>query len=69
MNAYAIFAINEHLEFLLEEAAERRVRESRQPRGRGRISRILDSLNESFGRAADAATSLVPALTDYPYRR
>lgn len=69
MNAYAIFAINEHLEFLLEEAAERRVRESRKPRGRNRIARILDSLNESFERAANAATGLVPALTDYPYRR
>jgi hypothetical protein len=68
MNAFAIFAVNEHLEFLLDEAAERRAREARQPRRRGRIGRIIDSINRSIDRAVVGATTLVPVLTDYPYK-
>ncbi len=68
MNAFAIFAVNEHLEFLLDEAAERRAREARKPRGRGRIARFLASLGRSIDDAAENAPRLVPTLTDYPYK-
>ncbi len=68
MNAYAIFAVNDHLGSLLDEAAERRAREARTQRGRGRFARILASLSRSIDSAAESAPRLVPTLTDYPYR-
>jgi hypothetical protein len=68
MNAYAIFAINEHLEFLLEDAAERRAAEARKPHNRSRFSRLMATLGRSIDRAADTAPNLTPALNDYPFK-
>jgi hypothetical protein len=71
MNAYAIFAVNEHLEFLLEDAAQRRAREARKggrSRGPGRTSRFVASFDRSIGRAARGVTGLVPPLTEAPSR-
>lgn len=71
MNAFAIFAVNAHLESLLDEAAERRVRETRKPSRpsrRSRIAAFLASFDRSIGRAASGLTGLVPLLTESPSR-
>jgi hypothetical protein len=68
MNAYAIFAINDHLEFLLEEAAERRARDARKPRGRGRISSMVAAIRRSLDRPTANAESRGRIVTDHPFR-
>lgn len=68
MNAYAIFAVNEHLEFLLEEAARNRMPKAPQPGLRQRIGATVERLRERVATATYETSSILPKLEDYPYR-
>ena len=66
MNAYAIFAVNEHLEYLLDEAAQNRAANAGKPSFLQRIEKAVQSLRMNF---TDSGTGQVlPKLEDYPYR-
>ncbi len=67
MNAYAIFAVNEHLEYLLDEAAQNRAANAGKPGFLQRIGQAVQSLRMSFTDAS-GANQVLPKLEDYPYR-
>lgn len=50
MHAFAVFAVNDHLEYLLQEAAERR-----------RVERTRPTLRTRFAAAIDAFRTATPA--------
>lgn len=68
MNAYAIFAVNEHMEFLLEEAARHRAMQTDKPGLLERIASAASRVRASLGRPLDNGGSILPKLEDYPYR-
>jgi ethanolamine ammonia-lyase large subunit len=68
LNAYAIFAVNEHLEFLLDEAARNRTPKASKPGLRSRIAAAVDKVRTSVATATYESTSILPKLEDYPYR-
>jgi hypothetical protein len=66
MNAYAVFAVNEHLEFLLDEAAKRRATQSDQP---SLLERIASAASGALAAMPlDNRGTILPKLEDYPYR-
>ncbi len=65
MNAYAIFAVNEHMEFLLAEAAQRRALRTDKP---GLLKRIASAASSALAMPIDNRGSILPKLEDYPYR-
>lgn len=67
MNAYAIFVVNEHLEYLLAEAASNRAVKPARPSLRIRIMAQIDGLLRNAERTY-ATSSLLPKFSDYPYR-
>ena len=68
VNAYAIFAVNEHLEFLIDEAARNRAARVGKPSLRDRIASVVQSLRVSVATATYETSSIFPKLDDYPYR-
>jgi hypothetical protein len=68
MNAFAIFAVNEHLEFLLDEAAQRRAVKSDKPSLFRRIASAASKAREALNAEADYSKSILPTLDKYPYR-
>ena len=69
MNAYAILVVNQHLESLLAEAAnERLVNQLPKPSLRDRVTSVMSSVRSVAADQADAGTSVLPTLNDYPYR-
>jgi hypothetical protein len=69
MNAYAILVVNQHLESLLAEAAnDRLVSQLPKPSLRDRVASVMSSARSAVAEQADAGTSVLPALHDYPYR-
>ena len=68
MNAYAIFLVNEHMEFLLDEAAKRRALKSDKPSLFQRIASAASKAREVFNAEADYSRSILPTLNDSPYR-
>lgn len=69
MNAFAIFAVNEHLEFLLDEAAKRRDTQRTSPSFGQRIGSALASVRKTLTSPADYSASILPPrLDDYPYQ-
>lgn len=68
MNAYAIFAVNEHLEYLIDEAARNRAAMVGKPSLRKRIASAVESLRLSVATATYEKSSILPKLEDYPYR-
>lgn len=68
MNAYAIFAVNEHLEFLMDEAARNRTANAGKPSLRARIATAVQSLRLTVATATYETSSILPKLEDYPYR-
>ena len=68
MNAYAIFAVNEHLEFLIDEAARNRTSKVGKPSLAKRIASAVESLRMSVDTTTYEKSSLLPKLEDYPYR-
>jgi hypothetical protein len=68
MNAFAILVVNQHLESLLEEAAnERLAKDARKAGLRKRIASALTSVKSVMTDTAESS-SVLPALSDYPYR-
>ena len=67
MNAYAIFAVNEHLEYLLDEAAQNRAANAGKPSFSERVAKAVKSLRMSFADST-GTSSVLPKLEDYPYR-
>lgn len=68
MNAYAIFAVNEHLEYLIDDAARHRMSKAGKPSFRSRIASAVDKVRTSVAASTYESTSLLPKLEDYPYR-
>jgi hypothetical protein len=68
MNAYAIFAVNEHLEFLLADAARNRANHVAKPSVRVRIAKAVDKVRLSVATSTYETSSILPKLDDYPYR-
>jgi hypothetical protein len=68
MTAYTIFAVNEHLEFLLEEAARNHATKAAKPSLRQRIAGGAAKFRLSVATATYETSSIFPKLEDYPYR-
>jgi hypothetical protein len=68
MNTYATFAVNEHLQVLLDEAAARRALHVEKPGLRQRIASAASSVKATLQSPADYSQSILPTLEDYPYR-
>ena len=68
MNAYAVFAVNEHLEYLLAEAAQRHALQADKPSLLERIASAAASVRDAIDMPADYSNSILPKLNDYPYR-
>ena len=66
MNAYALLAVNEHLEYLRAESARRQRYANPGPSLRDRIASATNGLRRSLG--GESSTTFLPALQDYPYR-
>ena len=66
MNAYALLAVNEHLEYLRAESARRERYATRGPSLRDQIASAVNGLRRSLG--GEPSTTFLPALQDYPYR-
>lgn len=68
MDSYAVFVVNEHLEMLRREAAERRAATEGRPgviaQVRSRVTDLRRAIATSDGRSG----SIVPRLEGYPYR-
>jgi hypothetical protein len=67
MNAYAVFVVNEHLEMLRREAAERRAANEGRPSVMARIVSRVTSLRRAIT-TSEPAGPIVPRLDGYPYR-
>ena len=68
MNSYSILVVNEHLEYLLEEAAARRAQTAGTPGLLKRIASAAASVKSTIEAPADYSQSILPTLNDYPYR-
>jgi len=68
MNSYSILIVNEHLDYLLEEAAARRAHTAETPGLLRRIASAASSVKAAIEGPADYSKSILPTLNDYPYR-
>jgi hypothetical protein len=68
MNAYATFAVNAHIQDLLDEAAIRRATSVKKPGIIERIASAASSVKTTLQSPADYSNSIIPNLQDYPYR-
>ena len=68
MNSYSILIVNEHLEYLLDEAAARRAQTAETPGLLRRIASAASSVKAAIEAPADYSQSILPTLNDYPYR-
>ena len=68
MNSYSILVVNEHLDYLLAEAAARRAQTAEMPGVLKRIASAASSVKAAIGAPADYSKSILPTLNDYPYR-
>jgi hypothetical protein len=65
MNAYAVFVVNQHLEYLLAEAAQRRAMQPTKPSLRERIASVASSIKAALDAEADYSRSILPRLDPY----
>jgi hypothetical protein len=68
VNVFAVYAVNSHIERLLEDAAERRAAKAGKPSLGQRIAAFRDAIRDAIEDAADTAPKLIPTATGYPYR-
>ncbi|HET7169404.1 MAG TPA: hypothetical protein VFI69_09380 [Candidatus Limnocylindrales bacterium] len=68
MNALAVLYVNEHLQELLDEAAERRALDSDRPSLRQRIASAAAGVQARLAMPLDNRGTILPKLQDYPYR-
>lgn len=68
MNSYSILIVNEHIQYLLDEAAARRAATVEKPGLFERIASAASSVKAAVDGPADYSRSILPTLNDYPYR-
>ena len=68
MNLIAILAVNEQLDYLLAEAAQRRAFQSDKPSLRARLAAQFSSARSALKAPVETNSSILPSLDDYPYR-
>ena len=68
MNAYTTFAVNAHIQDLLDEGAARRLTSVPKPGIIERIASAASSVKTTLQSPADYSNSIIPNLQDYPYR-
>lgn len=68
MNSYSILIVNEHLDYLLEEAAARRAHSADKSGLFKRVASAASSVKAAIEAPADYSKSILPTLNDYPYR-
>ena len=68
MNAFAVLAVNEHIEYLRAEAAQRRLVQSDKPSLLERIASAATSASKVIAMPMDNRGTILPKLEDYPYR-
>jgi hypothetical protein len=67
MHSYSVIIVNEHIESLLAEAAERRLAKLAPKRSlRERLASVAASIKSLLSAPADAISGL-PSLSGYPY--
>ena len=66
MNAFAVFAVNSHIETLIEEAADRRAAEPK-PGLRQRVVAFRDALRDAIEDAAETAPRLIHPTGTNPF--
>ncbi len=67
MNSYSILVVNEHLDYLLAEAAARRAHTANTPGLFKRIASAAASV-KAIVAPSDYGQPVLPSLNDYPYR-
>ncbi len=68
MNSYSILMVNEHLDYLLEEAAALRAQTAGEPGLFKLIASAASWVKAAIEGPADYSKSILPTLNDYPYR-
>jgi hypothetical protein len=68
MNSYSILIVNEHIQYLLDEAEARHTTHVEKPGLLERIAAAASSVMAAIDGPADYSNSILPRLTDYPYR-
>jgi hypothetical protein len=68
VNAYAIFAVNEHLEYLIDEAARNRIANAGKPSLRKRIASALAGFQVNAAKATGDWGSTLSKSENSPYR-
>ncbi len=69
MNAFAVFVVNDHLNTLLEEAAQRRSVQADKPSLGARIGSAAARVRSAFSTPVETETdAILPKLDGYPYR-
>jgi hypothetical protein len=68
MNAHATFAVNAHIQDLLDEAAAHRLTSVQKSGIIERIASAASSVKTTLQSPADYSNSIIPNLQDYPYR-
>jgi hypothetical protein len=68
MNDYITFAVNSHLQELLDEAAANRLANVGKASLRERIASAASSVKTTLRSPADYSNSILPTLHDYPYQ-
>jgi hypothetical protein len=67
MHSYSVIIVNEHIESLLAEAAQRRLAKLAPKRSlRERVASVATSIKSAFAAPAEVVSS-VPSLSGYPY--
>jgi hypothetical protein len=68
MHAITALVVNEHLEQLRAEAAERHATRGRQPSLLDRVASAASRVRAAVTTPADGRNALFPSLDEYPYR-
>jgi hypothetical protein len=68
MHAITALVVNEHLEYLRAEAAERNAARGPQPSLLDRVASAASRVRTAVTTPANGQNALVPSLDDYPYR-
>jgi hypothetical protein len=68
MNNYSILIVNEHIQYLLDEAEARRATHVEKPGMLERIASAASSVLATIDAPADYSRSILPTLSNYPYR-
>lgn len=68
MNALAVLYVNQHLQELLDDAAEGNALKAHRPSLRQRIASVASKAQANLAMPLDNRGTILPKLQDYPYR-